>query len=170
MAIFSPLFSLLGEWVPQLSLSFRHPNVATGSTHPIHIRLTGTSDTSRIHNLHGDTQNLTTLPEACPAISHIRHHIPSNRSGEARFCRVVGSCPSIPYSHFSPSPSITMDGIFLFFSCDSYKLHVGNTTGLRNLAVCRRQVRGLKRRDTRHLWTLHVYCPALGLPPAGEAE
>ncbi|KAI0139482.1 hypothetical protein F4776DRAFT_590784 [Hypoxylon sp. NC0597] len=104
MAIFSPLFSLLGEWVPQLSLSFRHPNVATGSTHPIHIRLTGTSDTSRIHNLHGDTQNLTTLPEACPAILHIRHPIPSNRSGEARVCRVVGSCPSIPYSHFAPPP------------------------------------------------------------------
>ncbi|OTA67140.1 hypothetical protein K449DRAFT_210689 [Hypoxylon sp. EC38] len=167
MAIFSPLFSLLGEWVPQLSLSFRHPDVAT--VRPIHIRLTGTSNISRIHTCMGDTQpnNVTgSLP------GYLAY--PSSHPTDLEKRGFVGLSDPKPLNSLFPFPPFPLHllwTVFSYFFMRFLQIACWEHDGI-TISGCMQDTgtRGLKRRDTRHLWTLHVNCPALGLRPAGEAE
>ncbi|KAI0835704.1 hypothetical protein F5Y06DRAFT_117307 [Hypoxylon sp. FL0890] len=93
MGYISPLFSLLGEWVPQLSLSFSPPRRRSGS--PIHVQFDREPQNTTQVIPAWRHESLTTLPEPRPAISHIRH--PEDLEKTGRFlsvCRI--ECPSIP--------------------------------------------------------------------------
>ncbi|KAI1411878.1 hypothetical protein F5Y13DRAFT_51978 [Hypoxylon sp. FL1857] len=148
MGYISPLFSLLGRVGSSIIIIISPPRGRSGR--PIHIRLTGTSNMVRELFLHMATQNPTTtttynLTGSSPG--YLAYPPPSTDLEKAARAFVGLSDrapqsppppPKFPSSQFSPPPHPppspyhhTWTIFSIFFSCDSYKLHVGNITGLR---------------------------------------